>query len=155
MYRRAPSTGFAGLPIPALLAVLPLLALTACQSVGGGSQQPPIPYEELQGNLQQAYNNLEQGVRSGPVDKVPALCNAVSAELDHVEQATGSMGFLEREKIKIQIATARNGLNDISRAAPAMGDGEVLQGNLQPISDAVQSITDLLGKLAAASKSGS
>ncbi len=155
MLRRAPSARLAGLPIPALLTALALLAVPACQSAGGGSQQPPVPYEELQGNLQHAYDSLEQGVRSGPVDQVPALCNAVSAELDHVEEATKSVGFLEREKIKIQIATARNGLNDISRAAPAMGDGEVLQGNLKPISDSVQEINDLLGKLAAASKSGS
>lgn len=155
MLRRAPSARSDGLPIPVLVAALMLLALPACQSAGGGSQQPPVPYEELQGNLQRAYDNLEQGVRSGPVDQVPALCSAVSTELDHVDQATGSMGFLEREKIKIQIATARNGLNDISRSAPAMGDGEVLQGNLKPITDSVHEINDLLGRLAAASKTGS
>jgi hypothetical protein len=142
-----------GLSFPVLAASLVLLALPACQS-GGGSSQPPIPYEELQGNLQRAYDNLEQGVRTGPVDQVPALCNALSAELDRLDEATKSMGFLEREKMKIQIATARNGLNDISRSAPAMGDGEVLQGNLKPISDSIHEMTDLLGKLAAASKSG-
>ena len=58
MFRRAPSTSFARLPIAPLLAAISLLALPACQSAGGGTQQPPIPYEELQGNLQRAYDNL-------------------------------------------------------------------------------------------------
>ena len=141
-----------GRSAPFVLLVASLLMLASCQSTGGGSG-PPIPYEEIQGNLETAYGNLEAGIESGSMEQVPSLCNALSTELDRVEEQTKSLGILEREKIRLQLATARHNVDGIARTAPVSGDVDLLKSQLQPVNDAVHEITGLLGQLAAASKS--
>jgi hypothetical protein len=135
-----------------VLLVASLLALVSCQPVGGGSK-PPIPYEEIQGSLESAYGNLEAGIQGGSMEQVPSLCNALSAELDRVEEQTRGLGILEREKIRIQLSTARHNVDSIARTAPVSGDVDLLKAQLQPVDEAVHEITGLLGQLAAASKS--
>ncbi len=137
---------------PRLLLTASLLALASCQA-GGDASKTPIPYEEIQGNLERAYGSLEQGIRGGSMDQVPSLCSALSGEMDRVEEQTKGIGFVEREKIKLQLATARHGVDSIARTAPASGDAELLKAQLEPVTEAVHEITGLLGQLAAASKS--
>jgi hypothetical protein len=141
-----------GRPAPAVLLAASLLALVSCEPGGGGSK-PPIPYEEIQGNLESAYGNLEAGIQGGSMDQVPSLCNALSAELDRVEEQTKGLGILEREKIRLQLSTARHNIDSIARTAPVSGDVDLLKAQLQPVDEAVHEITGLLGQLAAASKS--
>ena len=144
--------GFVPRSIPLGLLAALLLALPSCQTGGGGSK-PPIPYEEIQGNLERAYDNLEQGIQGGSLDQVPALCNALSVEMDRLEEQTKAFGLLEREKINLQLATARRGVESIARTAPASGDAELLKAQLQPVTESIHEITGLLGQLAIASKS--
>jgi len=126
-------------------------ALASCQGTGG-SAAPPVPYEELRGNLGRAYAALQQAVAAGPIDQVPASCDAFSRELDRIEAATKRWGILEREKMKIQIATARRGVQAVARSAPVSGDVELLQAQLRPLGEAVAEVNVLLDQAAAQSK---
>lgn len=122
--------------------------LASCQSVGA-DPTPPAAYGQLKAGLEAAYAGVEQTISAGTLDQVPASCDALSRELDKVEEGTKHWGILEREKLKLQIATARHGLQAVVRAAPVSGDAQLLQDELKPVGEAVQEVGALLGQAAA------
>jgi hypothetical protein len=129
-----------------------LLALPSCGGIGGGGSAPPVPYEEIRGNLDRAYTDLNGAIEGGTFDRVPTLCTALGAELDRAEEAAKRWGILEREKMNLALATARHGLQDVSRTAPASGDPELLRAQLRPVGEAVQQAEALLDQAAEATK---
>jgi hypothetical protein len=126
--------------------VVLVAVLASCQGTGG---TPPIPYEQLRGNLDRAYASVEQTIDAGSFDQVPSYCDALSREFDGIEEATKGWGFLEREKMKLQIATARRGLQTVVRAAPASGDVQLLKDQLRPLGESVHEVSALLAQAAA------
>lgn len=137
------------------IAAVSLLALTSCGSLGGGGGSSPAAYNELKGDLARAYENLNRAIESSTFDRVPALCATLGAQLDRAEAAAKSWGILEREKMNLALATARHGLQDVSRTAPASGDPELLRAQLRPVGEAVQQALSLLEQAAEAAKSPS
>jgi hypothetical protein len=144
-----------GRAVGAAMAALSLFALASCGSVGGGGGSPPVPYEELSGNIRRAYDNLNRAIESSTFDRVPSLCSSLDAELDRAETAAKRWGILEREKMNLALASARHGLQEVSRTAPASGDPELLRAQLRPVGEAVQQAVGLLDQAAAATKSPS
>jgi hypothetical protein len=134
------------------LAVLSLLFLTSCGGIGARDSSPPVPYEEVKGDLQRAYDQLDRAIESSTFDRVPALCTALGVELDRAEEAAKRWGILEREKMNLALATARHGLQGVARTAPASGDPELLRANLRPVGEAVQQAEELLDQAAEATK---
>lgn len=139
----------------AVMAACSLVLLASCGSLGGGGGSSTVSYDELKGSLGRAYDSLNQAIESGTFDRVPSLCTGLSAELDRAETAAKSWGILEREKMNLALATARHGLQDVSRTAPASGDPELLRDQLRPVGEAVRQALDLLDQAAAATKSPS
>lgn len=133
------------LPVAVLAAGV---ALASCQSVGA-DPTPPAAYGQMKAGLEAAYAGVEQAISTAPLEQVPAACDALSRELDKVEEGTKHWGILEREKLKLQIATARHALQAVVRAAPVSGDPQLLQDQLRPVGDAVREVTALLGQAAA------
>lgn len=129
---------------PLLLAV----ALASCQGVGA-DPTPPGDYGRMKGALEAAYAGVQQTITAGSFDQVPASCDALSRQLDRVEEGTKHWGILERQKLKLQVATARRGLQAVVRAAPVSGDAQLLLDELGPVGDAVQEVGALLGQAAA------
>lgn len=136
----------------AALAGLSLLLLVSCSGIGGGGSSPPVPYGEVKGNLQRAYDELDRAIESSTFDRVPSLCTALGAALDRAEEAAKRWGILEREKMNLALATARHGLRDVARTAPATGDPELLRAQLRPVGEAVQQAEELLDQAAEATK---
>ena len=132
-----------------------LFLLSSCGGLGGGGSSPPVPYEEVRGNLERAYNALNQAVGSGAFDRVPQLGSSLGAELDRAEAAAKPWGILEREKMNLALASARRGLKEVVRTAPATADPEFLRALLRPVGEGVQQALGLLDQAAAASKSPS
>lgn len=131
-----------------ILPAVPLLlvaALASCQGTGGGGGTP-IPYEQLRGDLERAYGAVEQTISAGSFDQVASYSDALSRELDRIEGATRRWGFLEREKMKLHIATARRGIQTVVRTAPVSGDIELLQAQLRPVGESVQEVSALLAQ---------
>lgn len=139
----------------AALAAAALLLVTSCSGLGSSGSAPPVPYEEVKGNVDRAYNDVSQAINGGTFDRVPDLCTALSAELDRAETASKGWGILEREKMNLALASARHGIEDVSRTAPAAGDPSLLQAELKPVGDAVQQVESLLEQAAQATKSPS
>lgn len=139
----------------AAIAALSLIALTSCGGIGGGGSAPPVAYDELKGSLERAYDSLNQAIENSSFDRVPSLCTGLNAELDRAEAASKGWGILEREKMNLALATARHGLQDVSRTAPASGDPELLREQLRPVGEAVQQALGLLDQAAAATKTPS
>jgi hypothetical protein len=138
-----------------LIGALVLLAVAGCSGVGGGGSPPSVPYDELKGNLAQAYDDLSRGIDGGAFDRVPSLCTALGVELDRVEAAAKRWGILEREKMNLAIATARRALQSVARTAPATGDAELLRAQLRPVGEAGEQAEGLLDQAAAATQSSS
>lgn len=129
-----------------------LFALPSCGGIGGGGSAAPVPYEEIKGNLERAYGDLDGAIEGSAFDRVPALCTALGTQLDRAEEAAKGWGILEREKMNLALATARHGLRDVSRTAPASGDPELLRAQLRPVGEAVQQAEELLRQAAEATQ---
>jgi len=136
----------------ASLAAVALLLAPSCGGTGTSGGAPPIPYDQVRGDVDRAYSDVSQAIDSGSFDRVPSLCTALGAELDRAETAAKGWGILEREKMNLALASARHGIQDVSRTAPAAGDPELLRAELRPVGDAVQQVESLLAQAAQATQ---
>ncbi len=121
-----------------------LLAVSSCQWAGD-TKAVRVPFAELRQRLEDARSRLESAVQEGSVDRVPALDQALSAELDAAAAQSSAINLLDREHLAINVATARRCLSEMDRFAQS-GDVEVLRAQFQQLQPTVAEIKDLLDR---------
>lgn len=119
-----------------------LLAVPSCQWAGD-TKAVRVPFAELKQRVEDARARIESAVQEGSVDRVPALDQALNAELDAAAAQSSAMNLLDRQHLAINVATARRCLTEMDRFAQS-GDVEDLRAQFQQLQPTVAEIQVLL-----------
>lgn len=128
----------------AALVLAALLAGSSCQWAGD-TKAVRVPFVELKQRIVDAQSRIASAVQEGSMDRVPALDQALNAELDAASAQSAAINLLDREHLAISVATARRCLTQMDRFAQS-GDLEDLRAQLQQLQPTVAEITELLDR---------
>ena len=121
-----------------------LVAVSSCQWAGD-TKAVRVPFREVKQRVEEAHSSLAAAVEDGSVEDVPALDQALNAELDAAMGQSSAMNLLDREHLSINVATARRCLTDMDRYAQS-GDVELLRAQFHQLEPTMAEIEVLLDR---------
>lgn len=109
----------------------------------GDSKAVRVSFAQIKQQIEETRAGLKSAIDEGSLDRVPALNQALNAQLDQLSAQSSAMNLLDREHVAINVATARRCLNEIDRFVTA-GDVELVRAQLAQLNPTMEEIATLL-----------